>query len=67
MAETRRGTIDLRERTFGDLTVVRRASDIWAVPVTWLAFCRCGGKIVALEEDLVKGKAVTCGSAANHS
>jgi len=51
---------DLRERTFGKLTVARVASEVWATPVLWLTFCTCGTQMIVPEKDLLSGEVDVC-------
>lgn len=56
-------TRDLRERQFGQLSVVRRESEVWATPEIWLCFCpHCNTYISVSERDLLDGRVVDCGT-----
>ena len=51
---------DLRERTFGKLTVARADSEVWQIPVSWVCFCECKAQIVVLEAKLIHGEVISC-------
>ena len=51
---------DLRERTFGKLTVARADTEVWQTPVSWVCFCECGRQIVVLEAKLIHGEVTSC-------
>ncbi len=53
-------SLDLRERTFGKLSVARTESDVWSTLTFWLCFCECGAQLVASETDLLKGEVIAC-------
>lgn len=54
-------SLDLRERKFGTMTVVRSDTEVWVEPVIWLCFCKCGQTVSASEAELIKGEVTSCG------
>lgn len=52
---------DLTGMTFGELTVVRRFSDIGGRKVKWLCRCSCGSYSVVQGSNLKSGNSMSCG------
>lgn len=53
--------IDLTNKKFGKLTVIKRASNDKNGKVQWLCECECGNKKIVRSNDLISNKQVTCG------
>lgn len=58
--------IDLTNQTFGELTVVERASDLISPTnkrrfTAWLCKCSCGNEKIATTYELLRGSITTCG------
>lgn len=58
---------DLTGKTFGKLTVIRRAEDHVSKNgnkrVAWLCKCECGNELVVLGLNLTRNHTVSCGCA----
>lgn len=52
---------DLTGQTFGELTVVERASDIGGKRVYWRCKCSCGHECVVTGNNLKSGNTISCG------
>lgn len=52
---------DLSGKTFGDLTVIKRFSDIGGKKVKWLCKCTCGSYSVVQGSNLTTGNSTSCG------
>lgn len=55
--------IDLSGKTFGWLTVTRRARTPVCKPPRWLCECRCGAEAIVAGSSLTTGNTVSCGCA----
>ena len=53
--------IDLTNKRFGELKVVKRVSNDKNNKVQWLCECSCGNEKIIRGEDLRNKKQVTCG------
>ena len=61
--ESSNGFKDLAGRTFGRLTVIRRASLPRSKKMQWLCLCTCGTETVLLRCNIVSGGTMSCGCA----
>ena len=52
---------DLTGMVFGDLTVIRRFSDIGGKKVKWLCLCSCGSYCIVQGSNLKSGNSTSCG------
>lgn len=52
---------DLTGQKFGELTVIKRFSDIGGKKVTWLCSCSCGSMCVVAGSNLKSGNTTSCG------
>lgn len=57
---------DLKDREFGELTVVSRAENSKAGKARWNCKCSCGGEKTVVGSDLISGKITTCGDRKKH-
>lgn len=59
--KTGRPAMDITGRTFGRLTVVRRAGQARSRAALWLCRCSCGRSLVARQDNLLDGTTQSCG------